>query len=200
MYVHLTVLHRHIHSHLYNVPILQDAIVTHIKYNDRENKFLFHLEHRMRASARDIELRKERTFSGFENMSEEARETYRNAAQTFLTMKVLCKGHNEQAQNILRCQATNINLDTVTTAANLVSLLCNTSHSLRVMEEAEVELVIFGLDFLVEVVMGPCVGNQDLLASLEELIHALDKVNYSPSDLNTTIPNATETLTYEIVC
>jgi len=141
----------------------------------------------MRASARDIELRKERTFSAFESMSKEARETYRNAAQTFVTMKILCKGHNEEAQNILRYQATNIDVNTVASAAGLVSLLCNTSKSLRNMEGAELELVVFGLDFLVEAVLGPCVGNQELLATHEGLIHALDKVAYSVHALHNKI-------------
>ena len=160
-----------------HLSFFQDAVVSYITLQDRDNKFLLHLEHRMRASALAIELRKERTVSGFENMSDDAREAYQNAAQTFMAMKVLCEGHNDEAQNILRTQPTTTDINTVATAANLVSLLCDTSNSLRVMEEAEVALVVFGLDSLIELVQGPCVGNQDLLANLEGFVPALDKVN-----------------------
>jgi hypothetical protein len=65
-----------------------------------------HLELRMRGSAQSIELRKERTQSKFEHMTEDAREAYENAKQTFEIMKMLCEGHNEEAQNILRAQPT----------------------------------------------------------------------------------------------
>ena len=166
--------------------LLQDAVVSYITHHDRDNKFLLHLEHRMRASALAIELRKERTFSGFENMSDEAREAYQNAAQTFLAMKVLCEGHNEEAQNILRAQPASTDINTVATAANLVSLLCDTSNSLRAMEDAEVELVVSGLDCLIELVQGPCVGNQELLANLDGFIPALDRVHnlYVVFDVN----------------
>ena len=130
----------------------------------------------MRASAQAIELRKERTHSKFEKMSKDALEEYKNAAQTFSTMKMLCEGHNNETQNILRTQPASTEINTVATAANLVGLLCNTSHSLRVMEEAEVELLVSGLDCLVELVQGPCVGNQEVLANLEGFIPALDRV------------------------
>lgn len=156
--------------------VLQAAVVEFVTHDDRDNKFLLHLEHRIRASTGAVALRKERTASGFEHMSDENREAYRNAAQTFLTMKALCEGHNEAAQNVLRRQASGTDVNTVAAAARLVSLLCDTSASLRAMEEAEVELVVFGLDLLVEVVQGPCVGNQELLATLDGFVPALDKV------------------------
>ena len=135
-----------------------------------------HLELRMRGSAQSIELRKERMRLGFELMSADVKAQYENAKQTFKTMKMVCEGHNQEAQNILRSQPTSTDINTVATAANLVSLLCNTSQSLRVMENAEVELVVSGLNCLVEVVQGPCVGNQELLANLEDFIPALDRV------------------------
>jgi hypothetical protein len=145
-----------------------------------------HLELRMRGSAQSIELRKERTQSKFEHMTEDAREAYENAKQTFEIMKMLCEGHNEETQNILRAQPASTDINTVATAANLVSLLCDTSNSLRAMEDAEVELVVSGLDCLIELVQGPCVGNQELLANLDGFIPALDRVHnlYVVFDVN----------------
>jgi hypothetical protein len=65
------------------------------------------------------------------------------------------------------------------TAATLVQQ-CETSLMLDLMEEAEVELVCYTMDLLVECVQGPCAGNQEQLVFTDGFVDCLDKMLQSP--------------------
>lgn len=88
-----------------------------------------------------------------------------------------------QVQNVLREQPTHTaSVDLMSSAANILITMCDTSRALLMVEEADVHLIIHCLDFLTEALQGPCPKNQELLVSLDGVISAVDKVLQSIFD------------------
>jgi hypothetical protein len=114
----------------------------------------------------------------FEPMTEQLRMEYVNAKQTFGVLQQLCEGHNLVTQDVLRSQpmhAKDVNL--VSKTMDMLSLQAGSDYEMTQMETVELELMISSLDFLIELVQGPCKGNQDLMAKDSAFLHSLATSN-----------------------
>ena len=161
--------------------LVQTEVINFIKFSDRDNKFLTHIFRRIEASVVSIVERKELVALEFKDMTQDHRVAYENCAQTFLIMQMLCEGHNLDGQDIIRTQPEHSgSVNIVEAATEVLMLLCDSAAALRKMEEAEVKLVCFNLDVLIEALQGPCPGNQEFLADADGFIAALDKIMQSP--------------------
>jgi hypothetical protein len=162
---------------------MQNCLSDFILNHDRDNKFAWHIKGRLDHSLNCIKDRKERSEVTFTPITPTLRHEYKNAIQTFEMLQQLCEGHNLSVQDVLREQPGHTaSVDLITASANILMTLCDTSRSLMMMEEADVQLVISLLLFLTEAVQGPCPKNQELLVAMDGVVAGVDKVLQSIFD------------------
>jgi hypothetical protein len=167
---------------LYGNVVVQNAIMDWVNFYDKDNNLMQYFRERLLLSQETIRLRKQITKVDFEPLTEQEREEFVNAQQTYKMLKTLCEGHNLTCQEMLRVQplinAADVNV--VALAADFVVYQAEDGMALKRMEDLEVELVFDALECLIEMVQGPCGGNQEVICAHTPLINLLDTIIGSP--------------------
>ena len=167
---------------LYGNAVVQGTIIDWINVMDKDLKLLQHFEQRFLLSSEAIHARKQRnkTVTSFTPLTSAEREEYQNATQTYQMLKEFCEGHNLACQNMLRDQPMHQGtVNVVQIAVDLMVFLADDVAALKMMEDLEVELVYNALECLIEMVQGPCSGNQELMGADARLLNALDTIMVS---------------------
>jgi hypothetical protein len=140
-------------------------------------KMFNHLKARMQSSIERIKDRKVDVKDGYVKCSQEVKDEYENAMQTFELLQQLCEGHNLVVQDLLREQPSHSgNINLIVLVIDTLVCQCDSSSALKKMEQCEIDMVNSTLDVLIEVVQGPCLGNQleivnsDVLSVIKNLL------------------------------
>jgi hypothetical protein len=160
---------------------------------DRNGSLVRRLAANMKEALELVEERQEETAAGFVALGEDLRHGFDEAAQWPQFFKELCEGHCREAQDVLRGQLARGNVsgagggkddnsggvNLVETCAALLVTQADSVHALREMDDAEIELLRSNLEFLVEASIGPCPGNQTLVATFDGMFPALKRIMVS---------------------
>ena len=102
----------------------------------------------------------------FVRMDDTMLAEYENCAQTFKVLQQFTEGHNLTTQDLMREQPTHSgDINLVGIMCDLLLVQCENITLIKRMQAEQIELVCSTLDTLVEVLQGPCVGNQDFIAN-----------------------------------
>jgi hypothetical protein len=150
---------------------------------DTDGKFMKHLDRRFDADFEALQATKEKDQfgSGAAVINPEVVRLCDNVGTTVRLLQLCCEGHNLPFQDLMRAQPMytgDINL--VAQVAELLALLCDSSVAVARFRRQELELISQLLATLVELIQGPCPGNQetivasDAIAAVNSILPALN--------------------------
>eukprot|EP00613_Pedinella_sp_CCMP2098_P026412 CAMPEP_0171704950 /NCGR_PEP_ID=MMETSP0991-20121206/12929_1 /TAXON_ID=483369 /ORGANISM="non described non described, Strain CCMP2098" /LENGTH=1839 /DNA_ID=CAMNT_0012294447 /DNA_START=377 /DNA_END=5898 /DNA_ORIENTATION=- len=181
---------------------VQNTLYTHLIDVDTDGNFVRHMEKRLaRALKRLVEMKSNGSLGsgdggdeddngdgdgkdGGEDDSGEDSEICVHASRTARFLQLLCEGHHVQFQNYLRHQpmhSGNGDVNLIKAMCDMLVFLCESTSAVSSFSQDERDLVAQLLSSLADSMLGPCAGNQDLVAksdvvaALNVIIHA---VNY----------------------
>ena len=145
------------------------------------------MAHRLKTDRDGLDLCRQRQELG-DNLSQNAKEHIKSAAETLHFLQLLCEGHCLLFQNYLREQRTRaFQIDLVGSAIDLFIFLVDSSQAAALFSKPEENLEAGVLDFLTETMLGPCAGNQvqvarvEVLGAVNSLISARWRPPYDPT-------------------
>ena len=144
---------------------VQAAFKDVLDRGDKEGMFFLSMRDRIRNSAKSlVEYRTIREFNA--SRAEECVKEVRESVRTQKLMTELCEGHNLSMQNLIREQTHNLKtFNLLEENTELLSVQAKNLTVVRQFNELEAEVTLSTLEFMVEVVQGPCKENQDFLAN-----------------------------------
>jgi len=161
---------------------------------DTEGNFIKHLDRRFNAGLEGLQ--EARKVGGFGTLSEAVSTDDLEAACDYVItttrfVQLLCEGHNLPFQNLLRCQPMytgEFNLVKATVEA--LVLVCESTSVVKVFHGSELAVVSQLLALLIELMQGPCPGNQeeimesDVFVAINNIIPALNTFDQELSVLD----------------
>ena len=172
-------------------PAAQKSVADHVQMIDRDGRVWNHLKERMIISKEIIVERNACVTEKFERMDSPVVKEYGNCGQTFNVLQQLTEGHNATNQDLLREQPTHsgeINL--ITMVCDMLVTQCSNKKLVKAMQREALDLVCDTLDCMVEVLQGPCPGNQELIANhpamavISNIIEIVDFPNLQEHELD----------------
>ena len=153
---------------------VQQTLYDHLVQRDRESRLLRHVAGQLDRSTEALAEAKRNGWlgSGVAERVNAAGEHCEAVATSCRFLQLLCEGHFAPFQNYLRCQPMHpggdVNL--VTTIAALLALLCDSAFAISRFTPPELALVSQLMNTLVEMMQGPCGGNQELVARSDVVV------------------------------
>jgi hypothetical protein len=140
---------------------------------DTEGKFIQHLGRRLDVGLAKLQNAKARGGFGRDSggvIGAEMEESCGFAIATTRFLQLVCEGHNIKFQNLLRAQpmySGQFNL--VKKVVEALILLCESTLAVSFFHGVELDMVSQLLALLIELMQGPCPGNQEEIAESETL-------------------------------
>ena len=142
---------------------VQQAIFNFATTQDPKGSFLSHIKDRLSRGERAVRERRDSVRAKYVPFTEELMKEYKELIQTLKFMQLMCEGHTLDMQNLMRTQhihgsAVSINL--LAQSIDLLSVMVESSATLRRFDEMDVNAAEACLNFLIEALQGPCPDNQ----------------------------------------
>jgi hypothetical protein len=141
----------------------QQKFVDYLEEEDKEGLFFLAIRDKLRASK--VALLEYRAIKSINpSRAEDFVEDSKQFSVILGFLAELCEGHNLQAQDMLRIQPNNLKtFNIVEESLDIISMQGKSLPMVRSMDDFEAGLLRDSMAFLVEVIQGPCTGNQDLI-------------------------------------
>ncbi|GMI18059.1 hypothetical protein TrLO_g4475 [Triparma laevis f. longispina] len=136
----------------------------------RDGSFFISMRNTIRESRESLQQYRKFTREARSNLSskmvKDMRRNMKKALPLLKFLSLLCEGHYEQTQNLMRHQPRNtITINVLQEVVDLLFSLGKSLPQLRVFQDFEGDLTLACLSFLVEATQGPCKENQDYLGN-----------------------------------
>jgi hypothetical protein len=173
-----------------------DALYQFLVRVDTEGKFLKHIDRRIDLGLESLREAKSRGGFGGDPewvMSDDVEASCDDVIATTRFMQLMCEGHNLKFQNLLRVQpmyAGQFNL--VNKVVEALVLLCESTAAVSCFHRIELLVVSQMLALLIELMQGPCPGNQEVIVDSEALVainNIIPSVNAHDRKMSLVDPN-----------
>ena len=148
----------------------QRAFLRCLEEMDKEGRFFLAARDWIRSSTEALKEYRE-TLLFNEKRALGMKEEVNKVVLLFQFLKEFCEGHMADAQNLLREQKGNLKtFNIVEESVDFLAVLAKTHTVVREFGEFEANLVLPTLTMFVEMMQGPCKGNQDYVAEDRKVI------------------------------
>ena len=159
-------------------PQVQRTLYSHLVKDDTEGKLLSYVGRRIQKASEGLAKRRRTASTKHDDDADddEASPDCESAIVSARFLQLLCEGHFKDFQEYIRVQPMNSqSLDLVKAVSDLVVAQCASSFVCSHFTHLELEVVAQLLNTLIDAMLGPCAGNQDLLAK-SELVPTLNSL------------------------